>query len=106
MISSGNPITRPSPVDRSCSLVCHYGKNIARRFCTARDVSADRGGLSLGLDLEDLTAAVHAGLQVDVVRTAQFARVLVLDIGGTLERVGRAAHATARGRGFSLRNGH
>ena len=31
--------------------------------------------------LQNLTAAVHAGLQVDVVRAMQFASFLVLDIG-------------------------
>ncbi|SOR28840.1 protein of unknown function [Methylorubrum extorquens] len=59
-----------------------------------------------GLHLQNLTAAVHAGLQVDVVRTAQFARVLVLDIGRGLEGVGGAAHAATGGGGLSLRNGH
>jgi hypothetical protein len=41
-----------------------------------------------------------------MVRTAQFAGILVLDIGRVLERIGRTAHAAARGRGFSLRDGH
>src|SRR5262249_58205767 len=44
------------------------------------------------LGLEDLTAAIHAGLQIDVVRAAQFAGSLVLDIGRRCERVGGAAH--------------
>src|SRR4051812_4596694 len=61
---------------------------------------------SLGFDLENLPALVHAGLQVDVVRTAQLARVLVLDVGRTLQRVGRTAHAAARRRGFSFRDSH
>src|SRR6201988_5528349 len=56
--------------------------------------------------LQHLPALVHAGLEVEVVRTAQLARVLVLDIGGLLQRVGGAAHATARRRGFSAGNGH
>ena len=43
--------------------------------------------------LEHLPAAIHAGFQVDVVRTAQFAGILVLDIGRGLQRVGRTAHA-------------
>src|SRR5215218_4868459 len=59
-----------------------------------------------GFHLEDLAAAVHAGLEVDVVRAAKLARILVLDIGRGLERVGRAAHAAARRRGLSFRNGH
>ncbi|CAH1670329.1 hypothetical protein BOSEA31B_13547 [Hyphomicrobiales bacterium] len=60
----------------------------------------------VGLDLEHLTAAIHAALQVDMVRAAQLAGVLVFDIGGLLQRVGRAAHATLRRRRLSLRNGH
>ena len=58
------------------------------------------------LRLEHLTAAIHAALQVDVVRAAQFAGILVLDIGRRLEGVGGAAHAAAGGRGFASRNGH
>ena len=42
----------------------------------------------LHLRSEDLLAAVHAGLQVEVVRTAQFAGILVLDISRLLQRVG------------------
>src|SRR3982750_1129019 len=60
----------------------------------------------LGLHLEDLTAAVHAGLEVDVMRAAQFAGVLVLDVGRGLQGVGRAALAALHRRGFSFRNGH
>src|ERR1035438_2647856 len=63
-------------------------------------------GSGLGLGLEHLAALVHAGLQVDVVRTAQFAGILVLDVSRLLERVGRPAHAAARRRGFSFRHSH
>src|SRR5437016_4481653 len=56
--------------------------------------------------LQNLAALVHAGLQIEVVRTAQFAGILVLNVSGLLERVRRAAHATARRRGFSAGNGH
>src|SRR4249919_3098887 len=62
--------------------------------------------LCLGLGLQDLTALIHSGLQVDVVRTAQFAGILVLDIGRPLERVGGAAHAATRRRGFSFWHSH
>jgi hypothetical protein len=61
---------------------------------------------SLGLRLENLAAPIHAALEVDVVRTAQFARILVFDVRGRLERVGRAAHAAARGGSFASGNGH
>src|SRR5262245_59542703 len=60
----------------------------------------------LFLRLEHLAAAVHAGLEIDVVRPAQFARILVLDIGRLRQRVGGAAHPAARWRRFSFRDGH
>src|SRR5439155_19163894 len=50
------------------------------------------------LGLQNLPALVHAGLQVEVVRTAEFAGILVLGIGRLLQSVRRAAHATPRGR--------
>src|SRR5262245_50638366 len=70
----------------------------------ASQPQASCSGFLLGL--QHLPALVHAGLEVEMVRTAQLAGVLVLDISGLLERVGRAAHATARRRGFSAGNGH
>jgi hypothetical protein len=39
-------------------------------------------------------------------RAAQFAGILVLNIGRPLERVSGAAHAAARRRGFSFRHSH
>ncbi len=55
---------------------------------------------------QNLTTTVHAGLQVDVVRTAKFAGILVFNVGRSLQRIGRTAHA-ALGRGsFSFRNSH
>jgi hypothetical protein len=42
------------------------------------------GSLELFFGLQDLTAAILAGLQIDVVGTAQLSAVLVLDIGRTL----------------------
>jgi hypothetical protein len=41
-----------------------------------------------------------------MVRAAQFARILVFNVGRGFERVGRAAHAAARGRSFASGNGH
>ena len=58
------------------------------------------------LHLENLPAPVHAGLQIDVVRTAQLTRILVLDIRRLLERIRRSAHAAPRRRGFSFWNSH
>src|SRR6187549_724935 len=62
--------------------------------------------LRFSLGLEHGPALVHAGLEVDVVRTAELAGVLVLNVGRLLKRVGRTAHAAAGGRGFSFRNSH
>src|SRR6476620_3993606 len=62
--------------------------------------------LGFGLHLENLTATVHAGLQVNVVRTAQLAGILVLDVGRGLQGIGGATHAAPRRRRFSLWNGH
>src|SRR4051812_42179955 len=65
--------------------------------------SRTRSGFLL---FQPLPALVHAGLEVEVVRTAQFAGILVLGIGRLLQCVRRAAHATPRGRCFSSGNGH
>jgi hypothetical protein len=64
------------------------------------------GALSVRLHRENLTAPVHAGLQVDMVRAAKLAGILVLDVGRGLKGVGGATHAAPRGRRFSFRNGH
>src|SRR6266436_6238398 len=61
-------------------------------------------GILLGL--QNLAALVHAGLQIEVVGTAQFTGILVLYIGWLLQCICRAAHATPRGRCFSSGNGH
>ena len=58
------------------------------------------------LDLHDLTATIHAGLQVDVMRTVQFTRCLVLDIGIILERIMGAAHIALGACDFGLWNSH
>src|SRR5690606_34386041 len=50
--------------------------------------------------------AIHAGLQVDVMRTTHLAGILVLDIGRGLQRIGRTAHAALGRRGFSFGYGH
>ena len=48
----------------------------------------------------------HAGLEVDVMRTAQLAQILVFDIGRRLEGVRRTAHAALRRGRFSFGYGH
>ena len=58
------------------------------------------------LDLHDLTATIHAGLQVDVMRTMQFTRCFVLDIGISLERIMGAAHIALGACDFRLWNSH
>ncbi len=58
------------------------------------------------LQVQHLPAAIHAGLEVDVMGTAQLAGILVLDIRRGFQRVGGAAETTLHRRGFSLRNSH
>src|SRR3990167_4394370 len=70
-----------------------------------RKASSSAGDLVF-LRLQDLLAAVHARFQVDVVRTAKFARAVVFDIGVHVEPVVGAAHARARFRLFTLGDGH
>src|SRR5262249_10685130 len=65
-----------------------------------------KGRSHFGFRLENLTAAVHAGLEVDVVGTAQFARILIFHIGRLLQGVGGATHATSRRRRLFLRDSH
>ena len=57
-------------------------------------------------DLQHLTAAIHAGLQIDVMRTAQLAGILVFDIGRGFDGVGGATEPALHRRGFSFRNSH
>src|SRR5262245_57317844 len=62
--------------------------------------------LSLGFRLQNLAAAIYAGLGVEVVGSAQFAGILVFHVGGLLERIGGTTHAPARRRRLSFRHGH
>src|SRR5262250_1656988 len=80
----------------------HRNWNWARR-CQAPTIGSRSG---LFPRLEDLPAAVHAGLEIDVMRPAQLARILVLDIGRPRQRIGGAAHPPPRRRCFSFRDGH
>jgi hypothetical protein len=60
----------------------------------------------LGLLRENLAAAVHAGLKINMMWTPQLAGILVFHIGRRLERIGGAPEpALHRGR-FAFRNGH
>src|SRR5215831_17854581 len=79
----------------------HRGRRMHRSCGWAKPPSSD-----LGLRLQDLPAAIHARLQIDVVRAAKLSGILVFDIGRPLQGVGRAAHAASRGRGFPLRHRH
>src|SRR5271166_121713 len=94
---------------RTCRPRRARGQKPARRPAFSRDgtSSAKRSGFAgRGLRLQDLAAAIHPGLQVDVMGTAQLARILVFDISRSLEGVGRAAHAAARRGGFASGDGH
>src|SRR6476659_10158215 len=65
-----------------------------------------RRGLRLFLDVQDLTAVITARFQIDMMRPAKLARVLVLDIGRSRQRVVTSPVAALHARGFSLRNSH
>jgi len=69
---------------------------------------AGRGDAFLSFSLlgQHLAAAIHAGLEIDVVRPAQFAGILVFDISRTLQRVRRPTHAASRRGSLFLRHGH
>src|SRR5690606_21973539 len=58
------------------------------------------------LDREDLTAAIHASLEIHVMRTTQLTRILVFDIGGVGNRVGRATETALHRRGFAFWHCH
>ena len=75
------------------------------KLMAVRPPAAPRAS-AFGLRLDDLAALVHAGLAVEMVRTAQFAGILVFDVGGLLEGVGGTPHAATRRRRFSSRDGH
>jgi hypothetical protein len=62
--------------------------------------------LFLGLLRENLAAAVHAGLEIDMMRTPQLAGILVFHIGWCLERIGGTPESALHPGGFAFRNGH
>jgi hypothetical protein len=46
---------------------------------------------SVALGLDNLTAAIHAGLEIDMMRAAKLAAVFVFNICCALKRIGRTA---------------
>jgi hypothetical protein len=62
--------------------------------------------LSVSLHIENLTATIHAGFQVNVVRAAKLARGFVFDPGDRLHLLAGTAHADAAFGHFSAWNGH
>ena len=73
--------------------------------------AARAGGCLSAQASEDFTLRTWRPRYMPVLRSTWCGRrsspeILVLDIGRGLERVGRAAHAAARRRGLSFRNGH
>ena len=66
----------------------------------------DEKALKSFLRLENLTATIHTGLQVYVMRAMQFAGIGALHIGIGLNGIMRATHVAFGGRGFPLRNSH
>jgi hypothetical protein len=60
----------------------------------------------LGLLGENLAAAVHPGLEIDMMRAPQLARILVFHVGRRLERIGRTPESALHPGGFAFGNGH
>src|SRR5690606_34686984 len=81
-------------------------ENGARRTARRQSIQPKPWKDLVFLGRQNLTAAIGAGLQVDVVRAAQLARVLVLDVRVGPQGVVGAAHIATGGRYFALRNGH
>src|ERR1700742_1182568 len=75
-------------------------------YCGGRRLEAAKWRPLVFLGRDDLAALVHAGLQVDMVRTLQLARFLVFMEAVRAERMVRTPHVAPRRRSFSLGNGH
>src|SRR5262249_23615016 len=75
------------------------------REALARALLSGRA-LDLGLGLENLAALVLPRLEIDVVRPAALARLLVLDVGWCAQGIRRAALAAFHARYFFPGNGH
>jgi hypothetical protein len=67
---------------------------------------AQPGGLERILHFEHLTAAIHAGLQIYMMRAMQFAGIRAFHISVGLNGIVRTAHTSLGWRGFPLRNSH
>jgi hypothetical protein len=62
--------------------------------------------LSVNLNVENLATAVHAGLEVNVVRATKLTGFLVFDPGDGLHLLAGTAHTDAAFGHFSAWNGH
>ena len=100
----------PSPAPRRASRKRKLPRSLSERSShVSRYRRCEAGPREVGLVFlrrDDLTALVHAGLQIDVVRALQFAGFLVFDEGIGAERVVRAPHVAPRRGYFAFRNGH
>src|SRR5260370_550527 len=96
-------ITLSEPAPAACPRLAQYDAQIG----TPPDLPPPgRALVPVGCGRGPLPDTINAGLEIDVMRTAQLAGILVFDIGRPLERVGRAAHPTPGGRGLSFRDSH
>src|SRR5215467_6557225 len=110
MISSGIPTRNTGRASSAVHGPAADPVRLRRSRRTREDITAGAPGLGRASNLrlwrENLPALVHAGLEVDVMRAAQLAGILVLDIARLAQRVGGTAHAAPGRRGFSLRDSH
>ena len=63
-------------------------------------------GLNVCLHIEDLAAIIHASLEIDMVRTAALAGLLVFDMHGSAKSVVRTALIALHARNFFPWNSH
>jgi hypothetical protein len=88
---------------------CRSAHSHARQGCLAAAAVQRMPAIRLGFirfDFQDRAAAIHACLQVDMMRATQFAGILVLDIGRGLQGIGRSAKAALHRGCFSFRDRH
>src|SRR6516165_11229720 len=83
-----------NPPVRVGSTLAHLTVALLRRRHCGEPASGGHEALDLGLGLKDLTPAIFARFEVDVVRPAAFAGILVLDIKWRRQSVRRATMPT------------
>lgn len=104
-----HPIARAARLTReSVDKFTANTKQTAQLWRTGRRKSCPETGKSalVSLGLQDLTPAIFAGFQVDMVGSAQFARLFILDIGCRRDGIVATPHAPPRRCDLTLWYGH